>query len=206
MSFLIKRLFDIFGASLGLLVLLVPMVIIALLVWFKMGRPVFFSQTRPGKDCQLFKLYKFRTMLKEQASAFSDTQRLTPFGQFLRRTSLDELPELFNVLKGDMSLVGPRPLLVEYLPFYTKEEAQRHLVKPGLTGWAQIQGRNALTWPEKFALDNWYVKNQSFALDLKIIFMTIKQVFQQTGIAHEGCATMPRFDEGKQNDSKNSLS
>lgn len=197
-----KRLFDIIGASLGLLVFFIPMIIISFLLWVKMGRPLLFSQVRPGKEGKLFKILKFRTMIsaKDKKGCYlPDGQRITPFGQFLRSTSLDELPALFNVLKGDMSLVGPRPLLVEYLPFYTEEQAQRHLIKPGITGWVQVKGRNALTWEEKFSLDVWYVNNHSLCLDIKIIFMTIKKVIKREDISHLGCVTMPRFDEGKRN-------
>jgi sugar transferase EpsL len=193
-----KRLFDIIGASVGLCIFFIPMIVISLFILLRMGRPVFFSQDRPGKHNKIFKLYKFRTMLNtkdEQGILRSDAERLVGFGQFLRSTSLDELPGLLNVLKGDMSLVGPRPLLPEYLPFYTKEQAQRHLMKPGITGWAQINGRNNLSWSEKFSLDIWYVENQSFRLDLKIIFLTIKRVLQRDGISHGDSATMPRFDQ-----------
>ncbi len=193
-----KRIVDIIGSLIGILVFMFPMIIISILIWLRMGRPILFSQSRPGKNNRLFKLNKFRTMLNtsdEKGNPRSDEERLTSFGQFLRKSSLDELPELFNVLRGQMSLVGPRPLLPEYLPFYTKEQAQRHFVKPGITGWAQINGRNNLSWQEKFSLDVWYVKNQSFFLDLKIIFLTITKVLKRDGISHKGCATMPRFDE-----------
>lgn len=195
---LIKRIFDIVGASMGILFFFVPMIIISLLIWIKMGRPLLFSQDRPGKDRKMFKLYKFRTMLNtkdDKGHLRSDAERLTRFGQFLRSTSLDELPELFNVLRGEMSLVGPRPLLPEYLPFYTKEQNQRHFIKPGITGWAQIKGRNGLSWTEKFSFDIWYVNNYSLALDIKIILLTVKKVLCRDGISHEGHATMPRFDE-----------
>lgn len=194
----IKRSFDIFGALVGIFIFFAPMVIISLLILFTMGRPVMFSQNRPGKHRKLFKLFKFRTMLNTQYAEgrlCSDEERLTSFGRFLRSSSLDELPELFNVLRGEMSLVGPRPLLPEYLPLYTKEQDKRHCVKPGITGLAQTHGRNNLDWKEKFLLDVWYVKHQSFFLDLKIIFLTIKTVLQRDGISHEGCATMPRFDK-----------
>lgn len=193
-----KRLLDIVGSLLGIITFFVPMIIVAGLIYLKMGRPIFFTQTRPGKNQKLFKIYKFRTMLDakdENGILHADEKRLSPFGQVLRSLSLDEVPQFFNVLKGDMSLVGPRPFLPEYIPFYTKEQNQRHLVRPGMTGWAQIHGRNDLTWPEKFSLDVWYVKNQSFLLDLKIIFITIKKVLKREGISHDGCATMPRFDK-----------
>ncbi len=200
-----KRFFDIFGSLLGLIIFFIPMIIIACLIYLKMGRPIFFIQKRPGKDQKLFKIYKFRTMLEtkdERGVLHADEERLSPLGHFLRSLSLDELPQFFNVLKGEMSLVGPRPFLPEFLPFYTKEQNQRHLVKPGMTGWAQINGRNDLTWPEKFSLDVWYVQNQSFFLDLKIIFITIKKVLKREGISHDGCATMPRFDKMKPSSSK----
>ncbi len=201
-KFFIKRLFDIICASLGVLIFAVPMILISFFIFVKMGRPLLFSQERPGKKEKLFRLYKFRTLLEmkdKEGFILSDEQRLTPFGKFLRSTSLDELPQLLNVLKGDMSLVGPRPLLVEYLPFYTEQQAQRHLIKPGMTGLAQVKGRNTLTWPEKFDLDIWYVKNHSMLLDIKIILMTIQKVWKRDGISYDGCATMPRFDKEKQN-------
>jgi lipopolysaccharide/colanic/teichoic acid biosynthesis glycosyltransferase len=191
-----KRLFDIL-ASASALILLSPLIgLVALLVRLRMGAPVLFRQQRPGLNGRPFELVKFRTMIAAPAGGDSlalDAKRLTPLGRFLRASSLDELPELWNVLKGDMSLVGPRPLLVQYLDRYTPEQARRHLVKPGLTGWAQINGRNALSWEEKFRLDLWYVDNRSMALDLRILFLTIWRVFGAAGISAEGSATMPEF-------------
>jgi lipopolysaccharide/colanic/teichoic acid biosynthesis glycosyltransferase len=191
-----KRLMDITGALFGIVLLAPVMLGIALLVARKMGRPVLFSQTRPGVEGKPFKMYKFRTMTDacdENGNLLPDAERLTPLGRWLRSTSLDELPELFNVLKGDMSLVGPRPLLMEYLPLYTPEQFRRHEVKPGITGWAQVNGRNALSWEEKFRLDVWYVDNQSLWLDIRILLLTIKKVFIREGISANGEATMPRF-------------
>jgi lipopolysaccharide/colanic/teichoic acid biosynthesis glycosyltransferase len=193
---MIKRLFDI-SMALAALMLLSP--VIAMVAWqirHKLGSPVLFHQMRPGKDGKLFYILKFRTMTDvrdEQGMLLPDEKRLTKFGQFLRSTSLDELPELINVLKGEMSLVGPRPLLMEYLPLYTPEQYRRHEVRPGITGWAQINGRNALSWEEKFKLDVWYVDNRSLWLDMKIIFLTIWKVLRRDGISAEGEATMSRF-------------
>lgn len=169
-----------------------------------MGTPVIFSQIRPGKDGKPFRMYKFRSMKNatdEAGNPLPDDQRMTPFGAKLRSSSLDELPELWNVLKGEMSLVGPRPLLMEYLPLYSPEQYRRHEVRPGVTGWAQVNGRNAISWEDKFKLDVWYVDNRSFLLDLKIIFLTIKKVFVKEGISAQGEATMPRFT-GSSNDAK----
>jgi sugar transferase EpsL len=195
---LIKRLFDII-VSLTLIILLAPLILfIALLIWFTMGRPILFRQRRVGYKGQVFTIYKFRTMTEERdenGNLLPDEQRLTRFGRFLRETSLDELPELFNVLKGNMSLVGPRPLLVEYLPYYTPEERKRHNMRPGITGWAQVNGRNAITWDQKLALDVWYVDNWSLWLDFKIILMTIIKVIKREGISTNGYATAPRLDE-----------
>jgi sugar transferase EpsL len=195
---LIKRLFDII-VSLTLIILLAPLILfIALLIWVTMGRPILFRQRRVGYKGQVFTIYKFRTMTEERdehGNLLPDEQRLTRFGRFLRETSLDELPELFNVLKGDMSLVGPRPLLVEYLPYYTPEERKRHNMRPGITGWAQVNGRNAITWDQKLALDVWYVDNWSLWLDFKIILMTIIKVIKREGISTDGYATAPRLDE-----------
>lgn len=171
-------------------------IIIGLLVLINLGNPIIFSQVRPGKECIPFRIYKFRTMTNktDQYNRLLPNQdRMTKFGNFLRSTSLDELPELFNVLIGDMSLVGPRPLLMDYIPLFNEFQNQRHMVKPGITGWAQINGRNALTWDEKFKLDVWYVNYQSFWLDLKILFLTIFNVLKRKGISHEGSVTMPRF-------------
>ena len=172
------------------------MLLISLLIALKMGRPVIFKQTRPGLNGKLFNMYKFRSMRDEYddaGKAIPDDARLTPLGLKLRATSLDELPGLWNVLKGDMSIVGPRPLLVEYLPLYSKEQAKRHNVRPGVTGWAQVNGRNSITWDDKFAHDVWYVNNQSLLLDIKIILLTIKKVFKREGINEQGEATMSRF-------------
>lgn len=168
----------------------------AIIVKIKMGSPSFFTQTRPGLNGKPFNIYKFRTMtnaIDEEGFLLPEAERLTRFGKWLRATSLDELPELWNVLKGEMSLVGPRPLLMQYLDRYTPEQARRHEVKPGLTGWAQVNGRNAITWEEKFALDVWYVDNCSILLDLKIILMTIIKVIKRQGISADGEATMPEF-------------
>jgi len=194
----LKRLFDII-VSLTLIIFLAPLILfIALLIWVTMGRPILFRQRRVGYQGQVFTIYKFRTMTEERdenGNLLPDEQRLTRFGRFLRETSLDELPELFNVLKGDMSVVGPRPLLVEYLPYYTPEERKRHNMRPGITGWAQVNGRNAITWDQKLALDVWYVDNWSFWLDFKIILMTIIKVIKREGISTNGYATAPRLDE-----------
>ena len=193
----VKRTFDVVAASVLLVALAPVMAIVALLVVVKLGRPVLFRQERPGRNGALFTLYKFRTMREaydESGAPLPDAERLTPFGAWLRRTSLDELPELWNVLKGDMSLVGPRPLLVSYLPHYSPRQARRHEVRPGLTGWAQVNGRNALSWEERFELDVWYVDNRSFWLDLKILARTLARVVKGDGIAAPGSVTMPRFD------------
>jgi lipopolysaccharide/colanic/teichoic acid biosynthesis glycosyltransferase len=191
-----KRLFDLFAAA-AALVLLSPLIgAIALLVWLRLGRPVFFRQKRPGLNGRPFELVKFRTMIDAAPGAdavATDAQRLTPLGRVLRASSLDELPELWNVLRGDMSLVGPRPLLMQYLPRYSPEQARRHLVRPGLTGWAQVNGRNALSWEDKFAHDSWYVDNRSFGLDLRILLLTVWHVVRPSGISAEGEATMPEF-------------
>lgn len=192
----LKRGVDIVGSSLMLLILSPLMLVLALLVWRKMGRPILFRQVRPGLHGKPFVMYKFRTMTDArdaQGNLLPDSERLTPFGKWLRATSLDELPELFNVLKGDMSLVGPRPLLMEYLDRYTPEQARRHEVKPGITGWAQIHGRNALSWEEKFKLDVWYVDHWSLWLDFKILWRTLWIVLKREGISADGHATMPEF-------------
>ncbi len=191
-----KRLFDIVIACLGLFVGMPIFFVLALQVYRKLGSPVFFSQIRPGKDGRPFKLVKFRTMkdtVDENGILLPDKDRLTSFGKFLRSTSLDELPELWNVIKGDMSLVGPRPLLMEYLPLYSKEQSRRHDVKPGITGWAQINGRNAISWDEKFKLDVWYVDNQNFWLDLKILFLTVRRVLARESISADNHATAEPF-------------
>ncbi len=191
-----KRFIDILGASLGLVLLSPLLLFLAVKIRRQMGSPVLFRQVRPGLNGKPFRMIKFRTMRDATDSAgkpLSDAERLTPLGRFLRATSLDELPELWNVLKGEMSLVGPRPLLMEYLPLYSPEQARRHEVRPGVTGWAQVNGRNAIGWDEKFALDVWYVENRSFALDLKILWLTIRKVIFRDGISAEGEATMPKF-------------
>jgi sugar transferase EpsL len=197
MQLMFKKAFDFF-ASLLLLMLLLPIIlIIALLIWIKLDRPIFFKQMRPGLYGRPFLMYKFRTMQEAYSGGgilLPDAERLTKLGKFLRKYSLDELPELFNVLKGDMSLIGPRPLLVEYLPLYSKEQARRHEVKPGITGWAQINGRNLISWKQRFNLDVWYVDNQSFWLDLKILCITFKKVLKKEGINQIGFATMEKFN------------
>jgi sugar transferase EpsL len=193
---LTKRSLDIAGSLFGLLLTSPATLAISVAVWTKLGRPILFRQRRPGIQGRLFTLYKFRTMLPmspESESATTDAARLTPLGNLLRRASLDELPELVNVLKGDMSLVGPRPLLPEYLSRYSPEQARRHLMRPGVTGWAQVNGRNALSWEEKFVLDLWYVDNWSLGLDFKIIWMTFKEVVMGRGVSARGHATMPPF-------------
>ena len=191
-----KRLFDLTAAALGLLALALPLLALTLLVRRKLGRPAFFRQVRPGRHGRPFQMVKFRTMTDARGpdgALLPDAERLTPFGRFLRSTSLDELPELWNVLRGDMSLVGPRPLLMEYLPLYTPEQARRHAVRPGITGWAQVNGRNALSWEEKFALDVWYVDHQSLALDISILWRTARKVLVREGISAAGEATMGKF-------------
>lgn len=193
---MLKRAFD-FAVAFFLLALLAPVLfVVALSVRVFLGRPVLFRQGRPGLHGRPFVFYKFRTMNNACDAAgrlLPDAERLSRFGRFLRASSLDELPQLWNVLKGDMSLVGPRPLLMEYLPLYSSEQRRRHEVSPGITGWAQVNGRNALSWEQKFALDIWYVDHRSFFLDLKILWLTTKRVFSRNGISHAGVATMPRF-------------
>lgn len=191
-----KRPLDFTLASLSILLLSPVFLIIAVLVKIKLGSPVIFKQQRPGLNEKIFTMYKFRTMTNERdanGELLADSERLTKFGKFLRSTSLDELPELFNVLKGDMSIVGPRPLLIEYTPLYDEQQRKRLNVLPGITGWAQVNGRNALTWEEKFKLDTWYVENWNFILDLKIIVKTILVVLKREGISAQGEATMSRF-------------
>ena len=195
-----KRFFDFSATAFGLLVLALPLLLLALLVRTKLGSPVFFRQTRPGLHGKPFEMVKFRTLTDArdaQGELLPDSERLPPFGRFLRSSSLDELPELWNVLKGEMSLVGPRPLLMEYLPLYTPQQYRRHEVRPGVTGWAQVNGRNAISWEEKFALDVWYVENQSFWLDVKILFLTVKKVLVKDGISASGEATMTKFTGSK---------
>jgi len=191
-----KRLLDILGAGAGLVLLSPVLLTISLMIRRRMGRPVFFRQTRPGLHGRPFSMIKFRTMRDAVDAAgrpLPDAERLTGLGRFLRATSLDELPELWNVLRGEMSLVGPRPLLMEYLPLYTPFQARRHEVRPGITGWAQVNGRNAISWDEKFALDVWYVDNRSLWLDLRILWLTVLKVVRRDGISAAGEATMPRF-------------
>lgn len=191
-----KRVFDFTAAALGLLVLALPLAFLAWQVRRKLGSPVFFTQVRPGLHGIPFKMVKFRSMTSERGAdgqLLPDAQRLPAFGRWLRATSLDELPELWNVLKGEMSLVGPRPLLMQYLPLYSQEQARRHEVRPGVTGWAQVNGRNAIGWEDKFKLDVWYVDHQSLWLDIKILWLTAKKVVVRDGISAAGEATMPAF-------------
>lgn len=187
---------DVLAAAMGLLILAVPLALLAWLIHRKLGSPVLFTQLRPGMHGKPFRLVKFRTMLDVRDASgalLPDAQRLKPFGRFLRSTSLDELPELWNVLCGDMSLVGPRPLLMEYLPLYSPLQARRHEVRPGITGWAQVNGRNSISWVDKFELDVWYVDHRSVWLDLRIMWMTVGTVFDRDGISSEGEATMSKF-------------
>ena len=196
MSKFFKRLFDIIASVSGLIFLSPVFLILIYLIRKNLGEPVFFTQERPGKNGKPFKMIKFRSMrdaVDKDGNPLPDSERLTPFGKKLRATSLDELPELWNVLKGDMSLVGPRPLLMSYLPLYNEFQFRRHEMKPGVTGWAQVNGRNALSWDEKFAHDIWYIDHYSFWLDMKILFLTVKKVFIKEGISAEGEATMPYF-------------
>lgn len=193
---MLKRGFDALVAGLALVILAPLFAVLAVLVWRSMGRPVLFSQVRPGLRGSSFRMYKFRTMrdaLGPDGRPLPDAERLTRFGRWLRSSSLDELPELLNVLRGEMSLVGPRPLLMEYLPLYSPEQARRHEVRPGITGWAQVNGRNALEWPARFALDVWYVDHRSFLLDLRILFLTVWRVIRREGISQAGQATMEPF-------------
>lgn len=191
-----KRLFDLSLLLISALLWLPLLLLVALLVRLKLGTPVFFRQIRPGKNAIPFQIIKFRTMTDAKApngKLLPDSERLTPFGRWLRSSSLDELPELLNVLNGEMSLVGPRPLLMHYVPLYTPRQARRHEAKPGITGWAQINGRNAITWTQKFELDIWYVEHQSVWFDLKILLLTVKKVILREGISAAGDATMPEF-------------
>jgi len=192
-----KRLLDFLSSILILIISFPLMICIGLLVKLKLGSPIFFKQQRPGLYGKPFYLYKFRTMTDERdqwGELYSDEIRLTAFGKFLRKYSIDELPQLINVVKGELSFVGPRPLLMKYLPLYSEEQAKRHLVKPGITGWAQVNGRNAISWEEKFELDIWYVKNQSLLLDVKIVLLTIKKVLFSEGINQPGNATVEDFN------------
>ena len=196
MTDLVKRLLDIIIAAAALVLLSPVLLLLAWQIRRKLGTPILFRQVRPGRGGIPFVMYKFRTMrdaADENGRPLPDAERLIPFGRKLRAASLDELPELWNVLKGDMSLVGPRPLLMEYLPLYNAEQRRRHLVRPGITGWAQVNGRNAILWPEKFRLDVWYVENRSLLLDIKILFLTVKKVLDRSGINSEGEATAAKF-------------
>lgn len=200
---MLKRLFDIGAATTALIILSPVYAITAYKVKKNLGSPILFSQTRPGQDGVPFEMIKFRTMkdaIDSEGNPLPDSERLTDFGKALRNSSLDELPELWNVVRGDMSLVGPRPLLMEYLPLYSKEQARRHKVRPGITGYAQVNGRNAIGWDKKFELDTWYVDNQSLWLDIKILFKTVKKVVVKDGISADGEATMSKFT-GSQNQS-----
>ena len=195
-----KRLFDLLASAIGLLLLAVPLALLAWQVRRKLGSPVLFTQLRPGLHGKPFRMVKFRTMTDARDASgalLPDAQRLTPFGRFLRASSLDELPELWNVLRGEMSLVGPRPLLMEYLPLYSPEQARRHEVRPGITGWAQVNGSNAISWAGKFALDVWYVDHRSLWLDVRILWLTVRKVLVRDGISAPGDATMPRFEGDK---------
>ncbi len=195
-----KRIFDFLLATLALVTLSIPFLLLVWAIRRKLGSPVFFRQRRPGLHGEPFEMVKFRTMTDARGpdgQLLPDAERLTPFGRFLRSTSLDELPELWNVVRGDMSLVGPRPLLMEYLPLYSAEQARRHEVRPGVTGWAQVNGRNALSWEDKFRLDVWYVDNQSLWLDIKILWLTVRKVLVREGISADGEATMSKFTGNK---------
>ena len=205
MSKFFKRLFDIIASASGLIFLSPVFLILIYLIRKNLGEPVFFTQERPGKDGKPFKMIKFRSMrdaVDKDGNPLPDSERLTPFGKKLRATSLDELPELWNVLKGEMSLVGPRPLLMSYLPLYNEFQNRRHEMRPGVTGWAQVNGRNAISWDEKFAHDVWYIDNFSFWLDIKILFLTVKKIFVKEGISAEGEATMPYFTGNKTDEKK----
>ena len=203
MNRILKRIIDITASFAGLLLLSPVLLITSIMVRLKLGSPVLFKQQRPGLNGKPFCMYKFRTMTDEkdaEGNLLPDEQRLPKFGQMLRSTSLDELPELLCVLKGDMSLVGPRPLMMKYLPRYTAEQFRRHQAKPGITGWAQVNGRNAVGWEDRFKLDVWYVDNWNVWLDIKILFKTVMAVFQREGIVEEGCVTMTEFMGTEQQD------
>lgn len=191
-----KRFFDVVFAILGMIIFLLPFLILSLMVRFKLGSPIFFKQTRPGLHAKPFEVVKFRTMTDRRdvnGKLLPDGERLTRFGRFLRSTSLDEMPQLWNVLRGDISLVGPRPLLMQYLPLYSLEQSRRHEVRPGITGWAQVNGRNALSWEDKFKLDVWYVDHRNLWLDLKILCLTVRKVLVRDGISADGEQTMSEF-------------
>lgn len=191
-----KRFFDVVFAILGMIIFLLPFLILSLMVRLKLGSPIFFKQTRPGLHAKPFEVVKFRTMTDRRdvnGKLLPDGERLTRFGRFLRSTSLDEVPQLWNVLRGDISLVGPRPLLMHYLPLYSLEQSRRHEVRPGITGWAQVNGRNALSWEDKFRLDVWYVDHHNLWLDIKILFLTVRKVLVRDGISAEGEQTMSEF-------------
>ena len=193
---MLKAVFDRLLALILIILFLPVYIIISLLIWWKMGSPILFKQKRPGLNEKIFKIYKFRTMTNEKdknGNLLPDEKRLKGIGRFIRTTSLDELPQLFNVLKGDMSFVGPRPLLVEYLPLYNKRQKKRHDVKPGITGWAQVNGRNAISWEQKFEYDVWYVEHQSFWLDMKILWLTFLKVVKRDGISSNTSVTMEKF-------------
>jgi lipopolysaccharide/colanic/teichoic acid biosynthesis glycosyltransferase len=195
-----KRIFDFLAALFGLVLLALPLALLAWQVRRKLGSPVLFAQVRPGLRGKPFRMVKFRTMTEEldvSGALLPDAQRLTPFGRFLRASSLDELPALWNVLRGEMSLVGPRPLLMEYVPLYSPEQARRHEVRPGITGWAQVNGRNAISWTDKFAMDVWYVDHRSLWLDIKILWLTLRKVWVRDGISAVGEATMSKFEGNK---------
>ena len=198
---MLKRVVDFLGALMGMVLLLPVLITVSLLIRHKMGSPICFRQTRPGLNGAPFEMIKFRSMtlntIGPDGNPLPDSERLTNFGRFLRASSLDELPALWNVLKGDMSLVGPRPLLMEYLPLYSHEQTRRHEVRPGVTGWAQVNGRNAISWEKKFEFDVWYVNNRTIWLDLKIIWLTIRKVLKRDGISAAGEATMPKFEGRK---------
>jgi lipopolysaccharide/colanic/teichoic acid biosynthesis glycosyltransferase len=201
-DFMVKRILDLLIAVPAFVLLLPVILLTALAIRLKLGSPVLFRQRRPGLHGKPFQLLKFRSMrdgVGADGQPLPDEERLPPFGERLRKLSLDELPQLLCVIRGDMSLVGPRPLLMEYLPLYSQEQARRHDVRPGITGWAQVNGRNALSWDEKFAHDLWYVENQSFLLDLRILLMTLKRLVQREGVSAAGHSTMPRFEGNKPN-------
>ena len=200
-----KRIFDLIVSIILLLIFIIPILLISIVVLISMGSPILFKQKRPGLHGKPFYIYKFRTMTNEtdeHGNLLPNEQRITKLGKVLRKLSLDELPQLFNVLKGDISLVGPRPLLMEYLPLYNEEQARRHEVKPGITGWAQVNGRNAITWEERFELDVWYVDNQSFWLDIKILLLTVLKVFKREGINPEDKQFVDKFRGSKNHNVK----